>query len=64
MSEHLKGQGQALAGSFEEARCRADEDFQRKTHRQRLEWLEAAQQLYRIGQQRVAGRVNRGSTPD
>ncbi|MEE4331541.1 MAG: hypothetical protein V2J10_11780 [Wenzhouxiangella sp.] len=40
-------------GRFEDARHWAEEDFRRKTPRQRLEWLESAQQLYRLGRQRA-----------
>ena len=51
-------------GRFEDARYWAEEDFRRKTPRQRLEWLESAQQLYRIGRKRAAHRNAKASPPD
>ncbi len=43
-------------GSFVDAKNWSDEDFLKKSPRQRLQWLESAQLIYRLGQARLKTR--------
>jgi hypothetical protein len=43
-------------GSFDDAKNWSDEDFLKKSPRQRLQWLESAQLIYRLGQARLKAR--------
>ncbi len=63
MKEGLTEQDSTLTGSFDEAMRLARDDFIRKSPKQRLEWLEAAQKLYRIGEQRAGKRAGRVTSP-
>ena len=49
MTDFSKGD-QERWGSFEDARNWSDEDFLKKSPLQRLQWLESAQFMYRLGQ--------------
>jgi hypothetical protein len=64
MSKDKKAESDERVGRFEDARYWAEEDFRRKTPRQRLEWLESAQQLYRIGRKRAARANDRDTSAD
>lgn len=59
MNRNENGVGAGNVATFEGARSAAEHDFYRKTPRQRLEWLESAQRIFRIGQKHLAKRTEK-----